>query len=437
MKTSKIPNYFPSLAVDNTTPSYLESWQRKTSVFYVLASCVYCGVFLSWCALEWQEHSFEAVAAILPLPAIYAAEDDMNAFRANYGKVIPDYVQHLWDTVSPSVSSGGGAGAWGGGVRSSLPEVPISIYMHYNPSFPKNVDGETISPVEVNGYVLQEFSAYSRCTDHMFSTIDRREEVTILTDTASGVTKFKVSGNYENFPYESLVTKNFPFASSIAADDISVTRINAKFCGSASATSRSMSNDYVSLVVPVINDFVEEDYKVYKVDIAIDAPLRWTNCHSKDISDPCKLNNQVAVTPSLEFDLRPGVEIIASLRLDIILDENNDPVDGGYRLTVVGERERTPGLPRTFDGGVPECVTSGDCGSNTALKLSLELTEVYYVKTSRTSLSHYIFVSLSEMGGGLGIITTIFALLAQFKEKRQRGKEKKALDEGGDGSNML
>jgi len=91
MKTSKIPNYFPSLAVDNTTPSYLESWQRKTSVFYVLASCVYCGVFLSWCALEWQEHSFEAVAAILPLPAIYAAEDDMNAFRANYGKVIPKF----------------------------------------------------------------------------------------------------------------------------------------------------------------------------------------------------------------------------------------------------------------------------------------------------------------------------------------------------------
>ena len=174
------------------------------------------------------------------------------------------------------------------------------------------------------------------------------------------------------------------------------------------STTRPLYADYVQLTVHNENNWFQAG-DVYQVDVAIDAPISWG--YGKD--------GRGRTQPSLEFVLKPGVTIIASLRLDVMVDEEGYPFDGGYKLALVGERERqAPSRPNGFDDLFPASASGNELG------LILDLTEVNYMVTSRTDIYFYVFTCLSELGGGLGLIATFCGVILELVNRREEKKKK-------------
>jgi len=200
----------------------------------------------------------------------------------------------------------------------------------------------------------------------------------------------------------------------------------------------------VRLVIPNPKTGPLKSLTSYSVDVAIDAPVSWgfqqdsSACGAEvrgGLDSDCPSRSvQQMIQPSMTFELKPGVDIIATMRLDILLSEYGFPIDGGYKLTPLGERERTlAGQPTLFDSmyeGTP-ILRGGHFG------LTLELTEVNFIRTVRDEQDFwfYIFNLGSEIGGGLSIIasvcTGLLLLFCELKErepKKDRKKDKREVE---------
>jgi hypothetical protein len=430
---SKIPNYYKEPVT--VTASEAVSRQKKASLFFIIVSVMFTIYFATESVLNWPKVEYSSEAASIPLPLVYGAEN-LEYKKAQFGHALVGYIETLWGSYVPTVSgeitqTGEKKGVWNSNKRASMPEIPLSLYLFKN-------DGN--EPVE--GFVHQSFSGPTRCANELLTKdelnmhVTQRPMVDTMTSTVDGSSKYKVikqDGSSEievrDFPFASLVTNDFEVFTSYGTK--SLTRVVAKLCGKTRSTDRPLYADFVKVMVP--NDGQWSDGDTYQVDVAIDAPLSWgreneneNECGQSPNSACEGTMNRLA--PSLEFLLKPGVTSIVSLRLNVVVDENGRPYEGGYALSIIGERERT-GVSRTneFD----DMYAKADWGDHAGtLALTLELAEVNYIVTKKKGLALYLLTCLSELGGGLSIIASFCGVILAWRDRKARkaGKKKRAED---------
>ena len=404
---SLVPNYYGEPIT--VTEVKVVTLQKKISLAFFLFSTAFVFYFTVASITNWIDVEYQLQTASIPLTAIYNAES-AGEKRAKYGQTIVGYVTDLWKSKVPVVSGKGNnpeTGVWGSSILESMPEIPLSIYLFKE------------DEKDVSAFIQQSFSGPSRCAEMLLKEselhndfIPIRSLVDIGTSTIDGSSRYKVGAQdgsndivFRDFPFPSLVTDDYEVFTSYGNKQ--VTRVSSKLCGRTRSTDRPLYADYVSLVIHNENDWFQAG-DTYQVDVAIDAPIAWGNGQE----------NWNRNQPSLEFILKPGVTIIASLRLDVMVDKEGNPFDGGYKLTIVGERERgQPPFPNGFEDMKPDGNTAGRLG------LTLELAEVNYMIMTRTDIFMYTFIYLSELGGGLGLIATLCGVILVWMERIQKKKK--------------